>query len=93
MSIIATAAIEAAGAVGGFTAGWFLRPFLLRHKDIDELQSYMDRVVNSEGHQEYRNAMRRQLHDAKRRTMRFDGGAPATVHRMRRTRRGRKTME
>lgn len=93
MNIIATAAIEIAGAAGGFTAGWFLRPFLLRHRGIDELQPYLDKVVNTEGHQEYRNAMRRQLHDAKRRTMRFDGGAPATVHRMRRKRRGQRTME
>ena len=74
-------------AAAGFGLGWIARPLWSKHKDADEMSAYMERVVNQEGAEEYRTAMRLRLHDANRRTMRLDGGAPATVHRMRRRRR------
>jgi len=47
----------------------------------------MDRIVNQEEAEARRNEIRRMLHDAGRRTMRLDNGAPARVHKMRRVRR------
>lgn len=81
-------ATEGVSILLSFGLGVWARPFLLRNRQ--DLAELMDRIVNAEGAEEQRNAIRRQLHDAGRRTMRTDGGAPAKVHRMRaRTRRAK----
>lgn len=83
MIIIATAATLVVLLLG-FTLGYVARPFLCKN-DIDAV--FMNRIVNQEAAEERRNQTRLMLHDAKRRTMRLDGGKPAQVHQMRRRRR------
>lgn len=76
--------------VVGFTLGYWARPFLLRITktyDPHEVSEFMERVVNIEGLDERRRQNARMLHDAKRRTLRTDGGPPAKVHKMRRVKR------
>ena len=88
---IATAA-TLAGIILGFILGYWCRPFLSRFPNTKSVESqefsaFMERIVNAEGAEERRNQMRKMLHDAGRRTMRLDGGPPATVHKMRRSKR------
>jgi len=76
----------------GFILGYVVRHFLsssVYTKTIEphDLSSLMDRIVNQEEAEARRNEIRRMLHDAGRRTMRLDNGAPARVHKMRRVRR------
>lgn len=68
-----------------FWLGWMCAPTKI--VEPQELSRYMTRIVNAEGAEVRRNQMRKMLHDAGRRTMRLDGGKPATVHKMRRRRR------
>ena len=68
-----------------FALGWMLAPTKI--VGPQELSRHLDRIVNAEGAEIRRNQMRKMLHDSGRRTMRLDGGPPATVHKMRRSKR------
>jgi hypothetical protein len=67
----------------GFVAGWFARSRMPSPPPVADIQKYMASAVNREKAEEQRRTNRLVLSRADRRTMRVDGGPPATVHRMR----------
>lgn len=76
------------GALAGATGGFFVFRYYLTPPSGADVQRYMQRVVNVEEVEERHNLVRKELHDAGRRTMpRPDAGPPAKVHKMRARRR------
>jgi hypothetical protein len=76
------------GVILGYGLRLFLSKFLLAKPVApQDLSAFMTRIVNVEGAQEYRTQMVKQLQVSGRRTMRTDGGPPARVHKMRKTKR------
>lgn len=71
----------AIGMALGYPAGFFDNRFKV--VSPEQLSTLMEAIVNTEEATEQRNLKRKELHDAKRRTYRLDGGKPAKVHRMR----------
>ena len=92
MNVYAIGAAIVAALTVGFAAGLWARPFLshlkfLKTIERHEVSGYMNALTLAEGFEERRNQLRRMVHDSGRRTMRLDAGPPATVHKMRRSKR------
>lgn len=86
--------LVAAGCLGNLF-GWLAATATYRVSSRDriaaspqDIAKFMTRVVNLEELEEHRRMVRLRMMQAKQRTVRFDGGPSATVHRMRVRRRG-----
>jgi adenylate kinase len=82
------------GVLVGLVTGWGATTVTYRVRKADsiaarpeEVAKFMARVVNLEALEEHRRLVRLKMMQAGRRTVRYDGGKPATVHTMRRRRR------